>query len=376
MTASVQPILVTGRLPRLRAALGELGAEAMVVSNLSNLRYLTGFSGSAGVLLVANGGAVNGEAVLVTDGRYRIQAAEQLEASGVADVVALQVGRNEEQREIMQGVLARWRPARLALEAESISWAGQRRWAQLAPEVELVPSSGLVEKLRQVKDDAELDHMARAAAVADDALAEVLPMVSEGRTEAEVALALDSAMRRLGAEESAFETIVASGPNAAKPHARPSERRLERGDPVVIDFGALYEGYRSDMTRTFFVGAPPTGVMAEVLEVVARAQEAGLAAVRAGAVSGEVDQAARRVVTESGYGQAFEHGTGHGVGLDIHEAPWVGAGTAAILQAGTVVTVEPGVYLSGIGGVRIEDTVVVTDTGCRPLTRFPKDPVC
>jgi len=379
--ASVRPILVTGRLPRLRAALGELGAEAMVVSNLSNLRYLTGFSGSAGVLLVAdgdavNGGAVNGDAVLVTDGRYRIQAAEQLEASGVADVVELQVGRNDEQREIMQSVLARWRPARLALEAESISWAGQRRWAQLAPEAELVPSSGLVEELRQVKDDAELDHMARAAAVADDALAEVLPMVAEGRTEAEVALALDSAMRRLGAEESAFETIVASGPNAAKPHARPSERRLERGDPVVIDFGALYEGYRSDMTRTFFVGTPPTGVMAEVLDVVARAQAAGVAAVRAGAVSGEVDQAARRVVTEAGYGQAFEHGTGHGVGLDIHEAPWVGAGTTAILRPGTVVTVEPGVYLSGIGGVRIEDTVVVTDTGCRPLTRFPKDPVC
>ena len=230
--------------------------------------------------------------------------------------------------------------------------------------------AGEVEQVRQ----RVTEH--RAAAVADDALAEVLPMVSEGRTEAEVALALDSAMRRLGAEESAFETIVASGPNAAKPHARPSERRLERGDPVVIDFGALYEGYRSDMTRTFFVGAPPTGVMAEVLEVVARAQEAGVAAVRAGAVSGEVDQAARRVVTEAGYGQAFEHGTGHGVGLDIHEAPWVGAGTTAILQSGTVVTVEPGVYLSGIGGVRIEDTVVVTDTGCRPLTRFPKDPVC
>ncbi|HXW32688.1 MAG TPA: Xaa-Pro peptidase family protein, partial [Acidimicrobiales bacterium] len=277
MIASVRPILVTGRLPRLRAALGELGAEAMVVSNLSNLRYLTGFSGSAGVLLVAdgdavNGGAVNGDAVLVTDGRYRIQAAEQLEASGVADVVELQVGRNDEQRQIMQSVLALWSPARLALEAESISWAGQRRWAQLAPEAELVPSSGLVEELRQVKDDAEIDHMARAAAVADDALAEVLPLVAEGRTEAEVALALDSAMRRLGAEESAFETIVASGPNAAKPHARPSERRLERGDPVVIDFGALYEGYRSDMTRTFFVGTPPTGVMAEVLDVVARAQ--------------------------------------------------------------------------------------------------------
>ena len=165
MTASLPPILVTGRLPRLRAALGELGAEAMVVSNLSNLRYLTGFSGSAGVLLVANGGAVNGDAVLVTDGRYRIQAAEQLEASGVADVVALQVGRNDVQREIMQSVLARWRPARLALEAESISWAGQRRWAQLAPEVELVPSSGLVEELRQVKDDAELDHMARALTI-------------------------------------------------------------------------------------------------------------------------------------------------------------------------------------------------------------------
>jgi Xaa-Pro aminopeptidase len=180
-------------------------------------------------------------------------------------------------------------------------------------------------------------------------------------------------MRRGGAEESAFETIVASGQNSAKPHARPGDRRIRRGDPVVVDFGAVYDGYRSDMTRTFCVGTAPSGELADVFAVVGEAQRTGVDAVAPGVAAGSVDRACREVIAAAGWAERFEHGTGHGVGLDIHEGPSVGPGSAAILDVGTVVTVEPGVYLPGTGGVRVEDTLVVTEDGSRPLTQFPKE---
>ena len=364
------PISVAGRLDRLRPRMTEARCDALLVTDLANVRYLTGFTGSAAVLLVGED-----QALLVTDGRYRTQAAEQLSGSGVASDVELFVGGGAEQRQALVGVLsgAPWR--RLGLEADAVSWAAQRRWESELRESELIPTSGLVEGLRLVKDEGELARMAHAASLADAALADVLSLLSAGTTEAEMALALDSAMRRGGAEDRAFETIVASGPNSAKPHARPSDRRMEPGDSVVVDFGAVFDGYRSDMTRTFFVGNAPSGDMARVLEVVAAAQAAGVAAVGPGVVTGDVDRTCRQLVTDAGFGPAFEHGTGHGVGLHVHEAPAVAAGATAILERGVVVTVEPGVYLAGRGGVRIEDTVVVTDDGCRPLTRFPKEPV-
>jgi Xaa-Pro aminopeptidase len=221
--------------------------------------------------------------------------------------------------------------------------------------------------------------MERAAGIADAALAELLPRLSEAAvdggalTESEFAADLDHAMRRRGAEESAFETIVASGENSAKPHARPGPRRIRRGDAVVIDFGATFDGYRSDMTRTFFVGEPPDDELAKVWTVVSESQQAGVDQVGPGVAAAAVDSACRQLIAEAGWGERFEHGTGHGVGLDIHEAPAVGPGSTAILEAGTVVTVEPGVYLPGRGGVRIEDTLVVTDRGSRSLTRFPKE---
>jgi Xaa-Pro aminopeptidase len=231
----------------------------------------------------------------------------------------------------------------------------------------------LVEALRAVKDDGEIARIGAAAAIADAALSEVAPMLEQSPTESEFALALDVAMRRLGAEDRAFETIVASGPNSAMPHARPGERKLTSGDPVVVDFGAVVDGYRSDMTRTFFVGGAPSAQMSQVYEAVLESQRAGVAAVAPGVSAGDVDDVCRRSLTDAGFGKAFEHGTGHGVGLDIHEAPSVGPGSTGILTPGTVATVEPGAYLAGVGGVRIEDTVVVTADGCRALTSFTKD---
>ena len=367
--AGTLPALAFGaRLAALRRALAASEAGALLVTALPNVRYLTGFTGSAGVLLVvADGG------LLVTDGRYRTQAAEQLEGAGIAGDVALVVGGVPAQRDALVASVRRAGPERVGLEADHVTWAAQRRWAEaLAPAVP-VATSGVVEDLRQVKDDGELARMARAAAIADAALAEVRTLLVPGRREEELALALDTAMRRLGAEDRAFETIVASGPNAAKPHARPTARAFEAGDPVVIDFGAVFEGYRSDMTRTFCVGGEPRGTLARVFEVVADAQAAGVAAVRAGVPGADIDAACRGPIAAAGWAEAFEHGTGHGVGLDVHEAPAVGPQSTAILAAGVVVTVEPGVYLPGTGGVRIEDTVVVTEDGCRALTAFPKD---
>ncbi|MHB8329398.1 MAG: M24 family metallopeptidase [Acidimicrobiales bacterium] len=359
---------VDSRLQRVRPLLGGAEVDALLVTDPANVRYLTGFSGSAAVVLVTAD-----EALLTTDGRYRTQAAEQLAASGAGRGVDLAVGGVQAQCDAVASMVERAAVRRLGLEAESITWAAQRRWVEALRGVEPVPTAGVVEGLRQVKDDAELARIQHAAAIADAALGEVLPLLGQGRTEAEVALALDFAMRRLGAEDRAFETIVASGPNAAKPHARPGLRAIGPGDPVVVDFGAMFDGYRSDMTRTFCVGGDPGPELARVFDVVASAQAAGVSAVRAGVVSGDVDRICRERISEAGWADTFEHGTGHGVGLDIHESPSVGPGTTAILASGFVVTVEPGVYIAGVGGVRVEDTVVVTDHGCRVLTCFPKD---
>ncbi len=362
------PLEYPRRIERLRPLLGDSNVDGLLVTTLANVRYLTGFTGSAGVVLVTEDNAL-----LVTDGRYRTQAAEQLDEAGMVRLVDVAVGGVTVQRDAIAALVARGAVKRLGLESDNVTWSAQRRWAEVVAPAEVHPTTAVIEGLRQVKDDGELWRMAKAAAIADAALGEVLPMLSQRRSEQEIALALDGTMRRLGAEDRAFETIVASGPNAAKPHARPTERSVVAGDPVVIDFGAIYAGYRSDMTRTFMVGGSPSGQLATVFAVVAHAQAAGVAAVAPGVVSGDVDQTCRQLIAEAGFADAFEHGTGHGVGIDIHEAPAVGAGSTAILRAGVVVTVEPGVYIPGVGGVRIEDTVVVTEDGRRVLTTFTKE---
>jgi Xaa-Pro aminopeptidase len=359
---ALPPISVAGRLDALRANFD--GIDALVVTTLANVRYLTGFTGSAGVLAVTADGAL-----LTTDGRYRTQSAEQVEAAG-ADV-EIAIGGMAEQRRLAQSYLAR--APKVGLEADNVTWSGKRTWAELLNAAELVPTSNAVEALRERKDQAEIARMERAAAIADAALANVLPMLHDNVTEEQFGLELDTAMRRGGAESVAFETIVAAGENSAKPHHRPGSRPVQTGDAVVVDFGATYEGYRSDMTRTFCVGAEPQGDMARVFEIVGRSQAAGAAAVRPGIAAKEIDDVCRQIIADAGWADRFEHGTGHGVGLDIHEAPTVSQLGTAILAPGFVVTVEPGVYLPGLGGVRVEDTLVVTENGARALTNFTKD---
>ena len=366
--AALPAISVTGRLDRLRESFDGHEIDALVVTTLANIRYLTGFSGSAGVLTVTPD-----VAVLTTDGRYRTQAAEQVEKSGAAGQVDITIGPGTEQRKAAQAALAAAAIGRIGLEADNVSWSAQRIWAELLDADRLVATSNAVEALRERKDAAEIARMERAAAIADAALFEVLPLMGQGVTEEHFALELDTAMRRGGAESTAFETIVAAGENSAKPHHHPGSRTINPGDPVVVDFGATFEGYRSDMTRTFCVDAEPDGELARIFAVVGESQAAGAKAVRPGISAKEVDDICRHVIAEAGWAERFEHGTGHGVGLDIHEAPTVSQLGTAILAPGFVVTVEPGVYVPGHGGVRVEDTLVVTEDGARPLTRFTKD---
>jgi Xaa-Pro aminopeptidase len=257
-----------------------------------------------------------------------------------------------------------------------VSWARQRALASdWFPDVRLEPTEGLVEGLRQVKDPGELERLEAAARIADAALEAVLPCLADGLTEAEFGRILDFEMRSLGASGPSFETIVASGPSAAKPHHRPGPRRIGRDEPIVLDFGAVVDGYCSDMTRTVWVDRVADADLRRAVSVVLEAQAAGVAAVGPGVACASVDAACREVISAAGWDDRFVHGTGHGVGLDIHEAPSVSSTSTDTLVPGHVVTVEPGVYLPGLGGVRIEDTVVVTDTGCRALNRTAKDRV-
>jgi Xaa-Pro aminopeptidase len=365
----LDPMEVNARAGRLRSALiaAEGDPEGLLVTSLTNIRYLTGFTGTAAMLFV-----LPGEMVLLTDGRYGLQATEQLAAAGVD--ARLVIAPTPDHLEQGQRIVSSAGVHRLGLEATHVSWARQQSFASgWSPEVELISTVGLVEQLRRVKDSGELSRLAEAARIADDALDRVRDRLAFEPTEEEFGRTLDFEMRLLGATGPSFETIVASGPNAAKPHHRPGPRRIRAGETVVLDFGALCDGYCSDMTRTVWVDQVADRDLRRMVDVVLASEAAGVAAVAPGVACAEVDRACRGVVIDAGWGDHFVHGTGHGVGLDIHEAPSVAATSIDTLEVGHVVTVEPGVYVAGLGGVRIEDTVVVTEDGCRALTRTPKD---
>lgn len=362
---SLPQVQVGARADRTRAAFDDL--DALLVSDLTNLRWLTGFTGSNGYGVV-----LRESMVLITDGRYGEQAERQLAEAGCRAEVS--VGRSA--AEIDALVTAAMADAdRVGFESAHVS---HQRFVLLDRQLpgRLVPTVGVVERSRRTKDDAEIARIELACRIADEALAEVAPTLGDGRTEAEVRNELERRMRELGASGPSYETIVATGPeHAPLPHHRPTDVRIEHGHTVVIDVGALVDGYHSDMTRTFVVGEP-TPLQRQVYDVVLGAQVAGVAAVRPGLDTRDLDAVCRDAITEAGFGPWFLHGTGHGVGLLIHEDPFVNAAGGWVLQEGDVVTVEPGVYRDDFGGVRVEDLVVVTSAGSRVLTRSPKDSPC
>ncbi|MDP9464354.1 MAG: Xaa-Pro peptidase family protein [Actinomycetota bacterium] len=342
--------------------------EALLVSDLTNIRWLTGFTGSNGWALLAPD-----EVVLFTDGRYGDQAIAQLAEAGVDGRVIVGLSGAA----ILDAIAVEVAPfASVGFEAAHVTYEQFQRYQDLFS-AQLVPVGGLVEAERRRKDAGEIARMGEACRIADVALADVhLGEKLEGRTEAEVRNRLEIRMRELGASGPSYETIVATGQvNAARPHHRPTDTVIAAGHTVIIDVGALYDGYHSDMTRTFFVGEP-TQQQLELYEVVLAAQCAGIAAAEVGISTAELDAVCRDAITDAGYGEWFTHGTGHGVGLLIHEDPFVNRSGDLKLQVGDVVTVEPGLYREGFGGIRVEDLVVVTDNGCRVLTASPKDSPC
>jgi len=340
------------RRQRLRALLAERELDAALVTRLVNVRYLTGFTGSNGALLVTADAAV-----LATDGRYDAQA--RAEAPDVERLIDRRCAAALTRHSLRALPAVR----RLGFESHDVTVDLFGTLRELAEGTQLRSLERAVESLRQVKDEEEIGCLREACAIGDRALAEVIEGLILGRTERHLAQELERRMLDQGAEAAAFPTIVATGPYSAIPHHEPTRRRVAQGDFLKIDFGARFRGYHADMTRTFVVGAEPAGWQIELYDLVFAAQKAGRQALRPDADVRDVDRAARSVIEDAGYGKQFPHGLGHGVGLEIHEAPLMGYSGAGRLAARTPVTVEPGVYLEGKGGVRIEDTLVVRDVG-------------
>lgn len=351
------------RLAALRRKLAENGIEAMLVSRPENRQYLSGFDGSSGFLLITGDAAV-----LATDFRYIEQA--QSQAPGF---------------EIFQtkGELNGWFSKlpgmagikKLGFEADYLSYDSYRKLTAAIKDggltTELVPVTGLVEGLRMVKDAAEMEFISRAVAIGDGAIEEITPRILPGMTELEAAWLIEEHMRTHGSQPLPFDVILAAGPDAALPHAKPSERRIGRGEPVIMDIGARFGGYASDITRTIFTGAAEKKLK-EIYDIVLEAQQAAITGITAGMTGIQADMLARKVIDDAGYGEYFGHGLGHGVGLAVHEKPNLGPRSEDTLADGMVFTIEPGIYLPGRGGVRIEDTVVMENGKVRVLSQAMK----
>ncbi len=350
------------RILRLREELEKKGLDGIIVTQPENRRYMSGFTGSAGYLIITKN-----EALIITDFRYTEQAGIQ---SPEYNIVRL------------TGGLDTWfdaavRPLgvnKMAFDESHVSYAQYRELTKAASAipVELVPDAGTIEGLRTVKDADELVALERAVAITDEAVVAIVEEMRPGVTEREIAWRLEKYMREHGAEGLAFDTIVASGPNGARPHHRPSNRPIQEGEPIVIDMGAKVDGYCADMTRTVCIGKPDD-TFKRIYDIVLSAQLAAEATIREGMTGGEADGIARDIIDKSGYGETFGHSLGHGIGLYVHEYPRLSKPSQDVLKNNMVFSVEPGIYVTGWGGVRIEDLVVLENSVPRVITKAPKD---
>jgi len=353
------------RLKTLRADLGRSRLDVLLIMHPQNVRYLCGFTGSSGALLLSES-----KSIFFTDGRYKEQASLEVQDSPV--VIA---GKSSlaAAADWLSNNLKNPRARTLGFEAEHLSVAERSRLAKDLPRgLRVRPAPPLVEQARLIKDAEEIKRLRAAVLLGSGLFDTALNAIRPGARETDVAAEIEYAARRDGAEGMSFDTIIASGKRSALPHGRASQAAIPRRGFVVCDFGVILAGYCSDMTRTVHVGEPNLK-MRRLYAAVRDAQEAALTAVKAGVSAGEVDRAARNILQKQGLGRYFTHSTGHGVGLEIHEAPRLAAGQKQVLRSGMVITVEPGAYIPGIGGVRIEDMVVVTDKGCQILTHAGKE---
>jgi len=347
------------RLEKIREAIAAEGLDGLLVTQPENRRYLSGFTGSAGVLLITADAAI-----IATDFRYYEQVERECPLFTLAKI-------KDKFTTLLPELLAETGVKKLGFESEHLTVAQYEEWQKAAEGVEWVPTKGMVEKLRMVKEPGELEAIRKAVALADEAFAHICEFIRPGMTEKEVAWELEAYMRQRGAEKLAFDIIVASGPNGALPHARASDRVIQEGEPIVMDLGCVVNGYCSDLTRTVVLGEPSERFQ-EIYGIVLKAQEEAERRIKAGMSGKEADALARQVIEEAGYGENFGHGLGHGVGLAVHEKPTANKLSEDILEAGAVITVEPGIYIPGWGGVRIEDMVVVREDGVEVLTKASK----
>lgn len=362
LLSALTPMDYSGRADKVRAAFPE-GIDALLVTHLTNVRYVTAYTGSNGIALITKDAMT-----FITDGRYRTQSKEELGAAGVtADILVSGPGQGP--LSFLEQVITSG--MRIGLEADTLSWGEANTYIDRFPDASFVPTHNVVENVRIIKEAGEVDRIRAACRIADDALAQCLPLLKEFPTEKEFAKALDRTMVDLGASGTSFDTIVACGTRGALPHAQPTDAKIEPNQMIVIDFGCMVEGYCSDMTRTVSVGQPDEKQQ-KMWDQVIESQKRGSNAVAPGAGVAEIDAQCRDYLAEQDVEKYFAHGTGHGVGLDIHEAPWVRAiGTEKVVP-GNIITVEPGIYIEGIAGVRIEDTLCVTQNGAEVLTTAPK----
>lgn len=347
------------RIEKLRALMKKEVIDAYLVTSPANLRYLTNFTGTAGLAFITLNNAF-----FITDFRYTEQASEQVQGM---TILQHQGDITSEILKLMEseGVNV------LGFEDSYITYAEYSIFEE-AIDAELAPASGLIEKLREQKDAGEIAIIEKACAIADEGFEHVLKMIRPGMTEIEVANQLDFFMRSLGATGTSFDTIVASGVRSALPHGVASEKMIEQGDLITLDFGCVYQGYVSDITRTFAIGDPGQELK-DIYQIVLDAQLNVLAAAQVGVTGVQLDAVARNIITEAGYGEAFGHSTGHGIGLDIHEGPNISRSNEEPLTVGNVITDEPGIYIAGLGGVRIEDDLVILAEGNRILTQSSKE---
>lgn len=347
-------------LHRIKKSFLQTGLDALVIANASNRRYLSGFTGSSGLLLLTK------EAdILLTDFRYIEQAKVQ-----AADFLIVRYDKSMYEK---LGELAEsYGLKKIGLEKNDTTLGAYEEYKRNLPAIEFVPMINPCEALRQVKSQQELGLLKKAIEIADKTFLHITGILRAGLKESEIGLEIEFFMRRIGAQKEAFETIVASGERSALPHGVATEKAINMGDLVTLDFGAVYEGYHSDITRTLVVGQP-TSRQEEIYRLVLKAQETVIQEIGPGLTASAADAIAREIISEAGFGDNFGHGLGHGVGLDIHEGPRLSSWDETVLEPGMVVTVEPGVYISGWGGVRIEDIVVVTARGCEILTKSPKE---
>ncbi len=347
------------RLSKFIDYLKDEGIDKFLVTNITNVRYLSGFTGSTACLVVDDS-----EATLVTDFRYKEQAEAEVWRGTKVKV------DNRETLTAALDVLGDF-DGKLGFEALSLAYSSYTTLSERL-KAKLVPTSGAVERLRRTKDSNEVATIARAVKIADEVFSEILEEIKPGLTEVDIAARIDFLLRKKSQNIPAFETIVASGPHSSLPHAQPTSRIISEGDMVKMDFGAIWDGYRSDITRTVFVGKA-SDKFREIYDIVLHANEEAISGIRAGLKASEADRLARALIESRGYGENFGHSLGHGVGLEVHEAPRLSSKNDSPLEAGNVVTVEPGIYIPGWGGVRIEDMVLVDSDGCTVLTKSSKD---